>query len=374
MDISTLVRESALDLLSRVSLSLMESDAGEDFFGTVYPVISGRLADTATSVRKRAVHIIRTLLLSTIERMEDRCEDLLYRVGSKKTRSDENFVADACAKLVMRLDDPEQSVQDAAQKVLLCALFGYDPPKTSKDVTRATVYTGRLIETTVHLAKTAQARFVPRLIRKDAKLYEQLLPLLNAMVACVMREMHSAEGNLVRQTATSPSKESDVRDSNEDGSISTEKLELQVLACSSLLAAFAGVDIELVKDQCRVLSPALKAIPSRGLEVANARNILVVLETCVPHIDNPGIESLNELVYDLAKIIKTSRNDMLAGSAIKCLCAITKCSSTALREAFQLVETFSNFLTASLGDLGGRKGNNLHSYSPALERLGLFAR
>ncbi|KAJ8903764.1 hypothetical protein NDN08_000298 [Rhodosorus marinus] len=359
LDVSASVRESALDLLCRVSIALMElDDEDENFEDQVYNMVSSRLADTSTTVRKRAVINLRDYVLKIIARSEAMRSDVIYQTNRKGLAKDESFIAEACSKLVLRLDDQEVTVGEIACKALSVALFRGNQPGLV-NMPMATIVARRLVETTMHIAKSTQPRFLNRLLREYESLSDSSTVFLEKVVFCVLREMLDAE-----------SMYADVDNSKEQ----LKDPVLYILACSALLASFAQVNPVLLKSHCRVLLPALKEVPWKGLEAANARNILSIFEACIPSMENQALDVWAELEEDLTCIVKTTKNDLLAAAAIKCHCTLSR--SIPARDSFapEVAETFGRFIDMARENPVNMWQSCLHSLAPAIHRLGLYSR
>uniref|UniRef100_A0A7S3A209 Sister chromatid cohesion protein n=1 Tax=Rhodosorus marinus TaxID=101924 RepID=A0A7S3A209_9RHOD len=359
LDVSPSVRESALDLLCRVSIALMElDDEDENFEDRVYSMVSSRLADTSTTVRKRAVIILRDYVLKTIARTEVMRSDVIYQTNAKGLAKDESFIAEACSKLVLRLDDQEVMVGEIACKALSAALLNGSQPGLV-NMPKATIAARRLVETTMHIAKRTQPRFLDRLLREHESLSDSSRMFLEKVVFCVLREMLDVE-SVYRDVDNAEARLKDP--------------VLYVLACSALLASFAQVNPALLKSHCRVLLPALKEVPSKGLEAANARNILSIFKACIPSMENQALDIWAELEEDLTCIVKTTKNDLLAAAAIQCHCILARSIPARESVAPEVAETFGRFLDMARENPVNTWQSCLHSLAPAIHRLGLYSR
>lgn len=403
MDVSVLVRDAALSLLCNVFSTLDSLDAAVGatgstirprqivsapvvrrfdaaFVSNVLPVVSGRLLDTATSVRKRAVGILSQVVADAfLLLMSARRSTALFE-NDNRLGDTEQLVVDVCALLVTRLADAEDSVRFASQCALRAVLFGHasekgprgfraagrDGPFTALlapsdlivERTRASILVGTV-------AKAPASTCIRSLVEVvDASLLAAERPALSRLLALVVAELLAAD---LGTTDSSPERARahadvlqrvDASAAAEEGptnvaavgsgtaangtvSVAVGSLALSPdlesaaqrrIACSQIVSAFATVDADLVFPYCSLLAPLLKGLDGAPrYQVMVASHVLDTIERVIPVVRPIPSELVGELEEDLSLVICTHRDEQLAAAAIKCICAISPVACSADR-------------------------------------------
>lgn len=395
MDVSVLVRDAALSLLCNVFSTVDSLDAvvgttgstsrprqdvsasvvrrfDATFVSNVLPVVSGRLLDTATSVRKRAVGILSQvatdafLLLLSVRRSTAMFEN------DNRLGDTERLVVDVCALLVTRLADAEDSVRFSSQFALRAVLFGHASEKGPRgfraagrrdgpfaallapsdlvvERTRASI----LIGTVAKAPASAGIRSLVEVV--DESLLAAERPALSRLLSLVVAELLGADLGTTESSperararadvlqhvdacagAQSPANVAAVgSETAANGSASTavgslalspdlESAAQRRIACSHIVSAFAAVDASLVFPYCSLLAPLLKGLDGvPRYQVMVASHVLDTIERVIPVVRPVPSELVGELEEDLSLLICTHRDEQLAAAAIKCLCAIS---------------------------------------------------
>lgn len=402
MDVSVLVRDAALSLLCNVFSTVDSLDAvvgttgstsrprqdvsasvvrrfDATFVSNVLPVVSGRLLDTATSVRKRAVGILSQvaadafLLLLSVRRSTAMFEN------DNRLGDTERLVVDVCALLVTRLADTEDSVRFASQFALRAVLFGHAVEKGPRgfraagrrdgpfaalvapsdlvvERTRASI----LVGTVAKAPASAGIRSLVEVV--DESLLAAERPALSRLLSLVVAELLGADLGTTESSPERARARADVlqrvdvcagaqqspanvaavgSETAAHDSVSTavgslalspnlESAAQRRIACSHIVSAFAAVDASLVFPHCSLLAPLLKGLDGvPRYQVMVASHVLDTIERVIPVVRPVPSELVGELEEDLSLLICTHRDEQLAAAAIKCLCAISPVGCTA---------------------------------------------
>lgn len=397
MDVSVLVRDAALSLLCNVFSTLDSFDAAvgatgstirprqdvsapvvrrfdATFVSKVLPVVSGRLLDTATSVRKRAVGILSQVVADAfLVLLTARRSTALFE-NDNRLGDTERLVVDVCVLLVTRLADAEDSVRFASQCALRAVLFGHASEKGPRgfravgrrdgpfaallapndlvvERTRASILVGTV-------AKAPASTCIRSLVDVvDASLLSTERPTLSRLLSLVVAELLAAD---LGTTESSPerararadvlqrvdaSAAADQSPTNvaavhsgtaaNGGTVSVavgrlalspdlESAAQRRIACSQIVSAFATVDADLVFPYCSLLAPLLKGLDEAPrYQVLVASYVLDTIERVIPVVRPIPSELVGELEEDLSLVICTHRDERLAAAAIKCICAIS---------------------------------------------------
>ncbi|GAB0497564.1 hypothetical protein MMPV_008899 [Pyropia vietnamensis] len=391
MDVSVLVRDAALNLLCNVFSTLdslnstvvtstrSRQDASAPvvrrfdatFVSNVLPVVSGRLLDTATSVRKRAVGILSQVAADAfLLLLSARRSTALFK-NANRLGDTERLVVNVCALLVTRLADAEDSVRFASQCALRAVLFGHASEKGPRgfraagrrdgpfavllapsdlvvERTRASILVGTVAQAPAWTCMRSLVEVV------DESLLAAERPALSRLLSLVVAELLAAD---LGTTASSPERararahllqhidastvaEQDpinlaavnCRTNNDTMSVAVgsstlspdlESAAQRRVACSQIVSAFATVDADLVFPYCSLLAPLLKGLDGAPrYQVMVASHVLSTIERVIPVVRPVPSELVGELEEDLSFVICTHRDEQLAAAAIKCLCAI----------------------------------------------------
>ncbi|KAJ3211440.1 hypothetical protein HK099_008003, partial [Clydaea vesicula] len=120
LDNSSSVRDAATELLGKI---VTGQKMTREIVHEYYEMLSSRILDIGTSVRKRIIKILRDIFLSSLEAFNN----FVYTTDKKDISSanaDKEMMVDILLKLLSRLDDEETTVQDMTMKVLNELIFG----------------------------------------------------------------------------------------------------------------------------------------------------------------------------------------------------------------------------------------------------------
>jgi len=400
MDVSVVVRDAALNLLCSIFSSPEDvTDAADaavgptestvfplhgrltpvvrrfdaTFVSNVLPVVAGRLLDTATSVRKRAVRILSQVVADAFSYL------LTVRRSTTSFESDrrhgdaERLVIDVCAMLLGRLMDSEDSVRHASQFALRAVLFGHASDKGRPGIRVSAQRDdpfAALLAPTDAVAERTRAFILVGTITKvppaacdqsledviDKSLLAAQRPLVSRMLSLVVRELLEADLSAMEQSIDSPGVEPDGTsaagaaemgqvggDHMADGvspastgftagvsgsgdvSSDLEAIAERRVACAQFVSALAAVDTGLVFPHCGVLAPLLKGLDGvPRYQVVVASYVLDTIERVIPGVRPVPSELVGELEEDLSALVCTHPDEQLAAAAIKCLCSITQ--------------------------------------------------
>lgn len=341
-DVSTLVRDAALDLLSRsmfhdVNMSVMSptlsglpgsqysTAENPNVYREVFETVIRRLSDSATSVRKRAISIIGNVLSNalTVSRGENGSNPLGTPTASETDIAEERIVR-ICSSLVSRLDDPESTVRSAAEKVLRLALFHFDPSKgrsseSDEDPSEARKLAKRLVSVFMNLQPKLHSTFLSRVVHSDVLTKHRLL--LSGMVTASVDQLHLHEAEaskLVSGRALRTLSESEQR--------AVKDLSAQRIGSSSVILALAHLDASLVEPHCQSLAPILKdALNGEVIEadLITVQKILQVLEVGITQNGAKDSEFLEEVASDVEAMVCQSPTVILEEAAVRCMCAVS---------------------------------------------------
>lgn len=394
MDVSVLVRDAALNLLCNVFSTLDSLESAVDttatisrprqdvstpvvrrfdatFVSDVLPVVSGRLLDTATSVRKRAVGILSQVVADAFFLLLSARRSTALFQNSSRLGDTEQLVVNVCALLATRLADAEESVRFASQCALRAVLFGHASEKGPRgyraaarrdgpfavllapsdivvERTRASI----LVGTVAKAPPSTAVRLLVEVV--DESLLAAERPALSRLLSLVVAELLAADlgttessperararADVLQRIDASAAPEQgptnvaavDCRTSNDTVSVAVgsstlssalESAAQRRVACSQIVSALATVDANLVFPYCPLLAPLLKGLDGAPrYQVMVASHVLSTIERVIPVVRPVPSELVGELEEDLSLVICTHRDEQLAAAAIKCLCAI----------------------------------------------------
>lgn len=395
-DVSTLARDAALDLLSRSIVRTTNSNESScdadtarhshpackpEFFAKVFSIVEKRLSDMSTSVRKRAIAIMRAVLSDALERCRSPKIQMPSGSPNKETREYEQRIIQICVSLVPRLEDPETSVREAAERTLRLGLFGFDVSQHVQSATGQQSETvgslsERLIAVFARLPVNIHASFLSRVLRKGLLLKHKAM--LHAMVSATVDLLHEYEAKLANIACS--------KDNAAENIHLQRTTSQRRIACASVIAAFAGMDPALVAPYCRSLAPSIKGVVHGRVsdgDLICAQRILKVLELGLGHSFEMDSNFLEDILHDIEVIVCQSPVAALEEASIRCLCVIVKKSGTskASEILIRTAETFMSFLQDQAERIQRLCRGNLPNMLPlernvrcALVRLGLLTR
>lgn len=398
MDVSVLVRDAALGLLCNVfstvdSLDVAVGSMGSSalprqgvggpavrrfnttFVSNVLPVVSGRLLDTATSVRKRAVGILSQVVVDAFSHLLSSRHSTASFDSDGSMGQTERLVIDMCALLISRLADTEDSVRFASQFALRAVLFGHASEKGRRgfraagrrdgifaallaptdavaERTRASILVGTVAQVPPSTCTRSLVEVVDEsLVAAERPLLSRLLSLVVAELlapelgtaevsperararAAALQRSGAAADAAAAQGATLVANGAEMTAANVTfvpaGSLTSppdlESAAQRRIACSQIVSALAAVDADLVFPHCALLAPLLKGLDGvPRYQVVVAAYVLDTIERVIPNVRPVPSELVGELEEDLSALICTHRDEQLAAAAIKCICAISQ--------------------------------------------------
>lgn len=389
-DVSILTRDAALDLLSRSLLQtgrksasqMLDSSSAlssrdqisEDpvMIAKVFTVVEKRLCDTATSVRKRAITIMRSILTEALRCSESTRRNAMDGMDAlRDVRVHEERIIQVCASIVGRLDDTEASVREAAERTLRLGLFGFDLSQQmegvdacDQDVVNQLAI--RLTAVFTKLPTSIHLSFLSRIVHKALLVKHR--PLLAALVNATVEVMHSSEDKFASLTEGRALKDLNI----------TERKQLQVfasrrMACASVICAYGNLEASLVVPHCQGLAPGIKDVKNGSLSEADlicVQRILNVLEIGLGKSTTICQTFLDEVLRDLDVIVCTSPLVILEEAAVRCFCVVVKKTGALRKEnpVHRAAETFHGFLTTSLDSIRDYCKRPMPEKLTALER------
>eukprot|EP00172_Hildenbrandia_rubra_P000293 Plantae.Rhodophyta-Hildenbrandia_rubra.ctg11319.p1 GENE.Plantae.Rhodophyta-Hildenbrandia_rubra.ctg11319~~Plantae.Rhodophyta-Hildenbrandia_rubra.ctg11319.p1 ORF type:complete len:1267 (-),score=177.74 Plantae.Rhodophyta-Hildenbrandia_rubra.ctg11319:515-4156(-) len=392
MDVSTIVRDAALDLLSgsfhsapscSLESSSFESKGekcvatgiekyGSTFFKAVYPVVTRRLLDTATSVRKRALKIMQSVVEDIAS--QTFCTNgpsLQNSLEYSEDSSRESLVIDVCSKIISRMDDTESSVRDLTRKILALALFDYrQPQKKSKSEANESqlvpVLSSRLVGVCTRLPPASHKRFVSRVL--EFGLLEKVRDKLLAMSSYIVCELQNVETEVAE---LSNSKESPER---------LELLAKRQVSCASVLAALADADSSLIASHCVALAPSIKMVSQAPTtaDVLSTQSILFILESGLPNMKTVSKSYINDVLRDLENLVCQHPSSIIGHAAVRCLSVYDKYAGASSEGSCgRLISLFHSFLDSQktlIPEFASNDRKGIQNTRVALVRLGLLNR
>lgn len=392
-DVSTLARDAALELISRSLLQHMapeqiESEGSEEegkknmlkgdpiLMSNIFSIVEKRLCDTATSVRKRAISIMRSILLSALQQSEELRRSAETLLDSQRhILVHESRIVQICTNLVNRLEDPEPTVKEAAERTLRLGLFGFDISQELKvfdtvDEDKANQLANRLIGVFSRLSISIHSSFMSRIMHK-ALLIKQKTLLASILNAAVER-VHDCEAKMANIIGGRVMRDIVKEELSELRLLSAEKV-----ACSSIISAFASLDPSLVSPHCKALAPAIKDVSGNITdgEIYCVQRTLNVLEIGVAAAKDVDVSFVEEVMHDIDIIVCTSPVSALEEAAVRCFCVIAKKSG--LESCKGLVHrsacAFQSFLATNIDNLRTYCIENMPDKMSWLERNARFA-
>lgn len=402
-DISTLTRDAALDLLSR-SLAMetnpkkgpvdqiidsserTQETNGIDLFGKVFGIVEKRLSDSSTSVRKRAISIMRSVLAKSLSFCDLSQGNMTKSIsGREDVKIYELRVIQICVVIVARLDDPEASVRDAAERTLRLGLFELENSHEvkvnhSQSPTAASALAERMISVFGRLPCSIHTSFFSRVVHEDMIIKQK--QLLSAIVGAAVDQFYEYEASL-----ESANQSKDVTGRSVLDVQAMRALSFRRVACSSVLCAFSTLKASLIVPHCRALAPSIKGVrdgTASDTDIACALRILRILELGLGHSVDLEKSFLDEVLHDVETIMCQSPTVNLEEPSVRCLCVIAKKAGT--QEASQILihaaNIFLDFLNSVRDELREYCRNPMPQRLSSLERnsrgalvrLGLLSR
>eukprot|EP00736_Rhodelphis_marinus_P000975 Rmarinus@m.28951 len=360
VDSRPLVRVRALKALSFIA------EVSPEFLGEseVFEAISQRLEDTATSVREAALEVIGTYINTShglmgkyYATLSDKLTDIGLSVRKRVIRILRDFFAqypraelfaDACKRLVSRLNDSEEVIRDLANKALLELWFGIGgqpaapnglTKKTSDHPPDALTYAerARVIASVVGIAK--QTRWLRELVAagldtgtkaEQAATNEKLQSMAQALVDLFLRceDVVGSDGAAGAGEGDAPRTARDGTATATNGSVPEGKdadrpdatFQLGLLLTMSELAR-AKVELMLphVRTLVPYLTPSSAGRPKDARETSMINVIADMLEFVLPKMERRD-KRLEAKVVDAAdSLIGLTTSYELLQTCVRCM-------------------------------------------------------
>lgn len=380
-DISTLVRDAALDFLGgfltletgNVSLtrsangevsqtSLPENKTRSQIFLKVFAIVDKRLKDSATSVRKRAINIFRSLAVEILARRDSHHSEHSELEPELSVYHQEEIIVQICSSLVGRLDDPETTVRNVAERTIRYSLFAVDVGeacKCSDEEEYANRSTQRLIALFRRLPYGSQTNLLTRIINKP--MLRNNRALISLTVRSTVDTLHEIEDRLANNSSTASNQRTKQH----------SMIEMQRAACTSILYGFCVLDPSLIAPHCTALAPHLTGLkPATDSDIVCARHILRLLECSIPHVSSLEPSFLEQTISDVEVIVCQVPTWHLEEPSVRCLCALALHSKTdeGRNLLINLANTFFTFIVEQLPSLQALGQGSRLATSNALER------
>ncbi|CAD6192097.1 unnamed protein product [Caenorhabditis auriculariae] len=290
MDPNAQVREAAIELLGKFLL------VKEEFIDQYYSVITERIKDSGTAVRKRVIRIMREI-----------CEK--YPNYEK--------IPEMLAKMVRRVND-EEGVKKLVHETFNTLWFH---PSAYKN--HPAVYTKVLIMSGVvqHCINEQTVEMLEQLIHSIIKQGDK-----SVLLAC--EQTVDALVDNILQLETKMASENDVSNVQPDGedalNVTAKQKNNQdrLLSCLTTMAIFSKVRPELMVRHAETLQPYLSETSIKtAAEVAVMNEVIGMLERVVPLTSHPSDQFLQMIDENLTKMV-TKSGMQLVITAISCASAI----------------------------------------------------
>ncbi|VDK23311.1 unnamed protein product [Taenia asiatica] len=300
MDISTSVREAAVDLLGRFLICRPELTA------QYYPMLSERIRDKGVSVRKRVIRILRDICVE---------------------QPDFPRIAEICVKIIRRVND-EESVKKLVSEVFQALWF---TPVREKESVKLLHKVRNITDVVVSASKDTGIewleQFLEGLLTKEEG--EKIRPAEKAcvqIVECLVQ-------NIIRLDEISGQPK-------------------RLVACLATLHLFTKIRPYLTVKHAMLLQPYLSArVPATGatsqpsshLDSLILHYVARILEVTIPLIEHPSETFLAQLEEDLVRLT-LRQGKMVLESCVACLGAVVNRVSKNYSLAMECFRGFFNAL------------------------------
>ncbi|KAL5105362.1 Nipped-B protein [Taenia crassiceps] len=300
MDISTSVREAAVDLLGRFLICRPELTA------QYYPMLSERIRDKGVSVRKRVIRILRDICVE---------------------QPDFPRIAEICVKIIRRVND-EESVKKLVSEVFQALWF---TPVREKESVKLLHKVMNITDVVVSASKDTGIewleQFLEGLLTKEEG--EKVRPAEKAcvqIVECLVQNIMRLD-EIPGQTK-------------------------RLVACLATLHLFTKIRPYLTVKHAMLLQPYLSArVPATGaptqpsshLDSLILHYVARILEVTIPLIEHPSETFLAQLEEDLVRLT-LRQGKMVLESCVACLGAVVNRVSKNYSLAMECFRGFFNAL------------------------------
>ncbi|VDM33859.1 unnamed protein product [Hydatigera taeniaeformis] len=300
MDISTSVREAAVDLLGRFLICRPELTA------QYYPMLSERIRDKGVSVRKRVIRILRDICVE---------------------QPDFPRIAEICVKIIRRVND-EESVKKLVSEVFQALWF---TPVREKESVKLLHKVMNITDVVVSASKDTGIewleQFLEGLLTKEEG--EKVRPAEKAcvqIVECLVQNIMRLD-EIPGQTK-------------------------RLVACLATLHLFTKIRPYLTVKHAMLLQPYLSArVPTTGapaqpsshLDSLILHYVARILEVTIPLIEHPSETFLAQLEEDLVRLT-LRQGKMVLESCVACLGAVVNRVSKNYSLAMECFRGFFNAL------------------------------
>ncbi|CDI96881.1 nipped b protein [Echinococcus multilocularis] len=300
MDISTSVREAAVDLLGRFLICRPELTA------QYYPMLSERIRDKGVSVRKRVIRILRDICVE---------------------QPDFPRIAEICVRIIRRVND-EESVKKLVSEVFQALWF---TPVREKESVKLLHKVMNITDVVVSASKDTGIewleQFLEGLLTKEEG--EKVRPAEKAcvqIVECLVQNIMRLD-EIPGQTK-------------------------RLVACLATLHLFTKIRPYLTVKHAMLLQPYLSAHvpapgaptqPSSHLDSLILHYVARILEVTIPLIEHPSEAFLAQLEEDLVRLT-LRQGKMVLESCVACLGAVVNRVSKNYSLAMECFRGFFNAL------------------------------
>lgn len=288
-DSSTMVRESAVDLLGRFILHK------QDLVTQYYKTITDRILDTGVSVRKRVIKILKDICL----------EFPTY-----------NKIPEICVKMIRRINDEEgirKLVMEVFQNMWFVPLSRRQSPEDKELlITKARNITDVVVA--CHdfewFEQLLDTLFKPKEDKDDAT-KKNTEPPAQLVLAC-----QQIVDCLVESVLRMEESNSDMM-SSEGGQ--PKGASSRLVACLTTLYLFAKIRPQLLTEHVQTLAPYLAVTARTKSDNLIVSNVARTLELTVPLLKHPSEIFLSQLEEAAVKLILSNHEKKVVEACLNCL-------------------------------------------------------
>lgn len=331
VDVSTSVREAAIELIGRFVLNK------PDLILQYYDMIIERILDTGISVRKRVIKILRDICIS---------------------HPDFPKTTEICVKMLRRICD-EEGIKELVTKVFQQMWFS--PPKGDENLE---VYVKRVVHMTDVVAACGES----------GDWFEQLLEnLLHNEEDSISRASEVACGQIVNCLVENvlSLEEKTVAQSEGKGSSSQ-----RLVSSLSTLYLISKIKPQLLVKHATTLQPYLSTKCSTQGDYLVIHNVARILELVVPLMEHPSETFLASLEEDLMRLT-VKHGQTVVQSCISCLGAVVNKVTHNIRLVKDYFQKYHGYLAKAKADLcksPGKAQINRPTLLRSLFTLGLLCK
>lgn len=349
-DSSTMVRESAVDLLGRFILHK------QDLVTQYYKTITDRILDTGVSVRKRVIKILKDICL----------EFPTY-----------NKIPEICVKMIRRINDEEgirKLVMEVFQNMWFVPLSRRQSPEDKELlITKARNITDVVVacHDSEWFEQLLDTLFKPKEDKDDAT-KKNTEPPAQLVLAC-----QQIVDCLVESVLRMEESNSDMMSSQ--GSGQPKGASSRLVACLTTLYLFAKIRPQLLTEHVQTLAPYLSVTARTKSDNLIVSNVARTLELTVPLLKHPSEIFLSQLEEAAVKLILSNHEKRVVESCLNCLGSVVnevtknfKLIRDCFTQYFGWMTKFHQVHQQNPND--SRLSENLHKFRRAMFTVGLLLR